>query len=125
MLTYSKEQFNHREHGGHPIREHPGREKWNNNPKHGVVEKMPIQLDLWAVDACNLKCPMCPRTLGNASNKIMRVELIEKLFDEISNNKLYALNLGGLGEPTMLPNFNKYVNILIHSDEICQYLNAF
>ena len=85
------------------------RRKWDYNATNNIVEALPIQLDLWAVDACNLKCPMCPRTLGNASNKIMRPELIEKVFDEISKSKLYALNLGGLGEPTMLPKFTEYI----------------
>ena len=33
LPTYSKEQFNHREHGGHPIREHPGGKKWNNSQR--------------------------------------------------------------------------------------------
>jgi MoaA/NifB/PqqE/SkfB family radical SAM enzyme len=85
------------------------RKKWENNPANFIVEKLPIQLDVWAVDACNLKCPMCPRTLGNASNKIMKPKLLDKIFEEIEEHKLYALNLGGLGEPTMLPKFTEYI----------------
>jgi MoaA/NifB/PqqE/SkfB family radical SAM enzyme len=97
---------------GHPFEQNLWRDyrkKWTENPAKGVLEDLPLQIDLWAVDACNLKCPMCPRTLGHATNKIMKPELIEKIFDEISKSHLYSLNLGGLGEPTMLPKWTDYI----------------
>ena len=39
------------------------RTKWNEFPQNEIVGEVPLQLDLYVVDVCNLKCPMCTRQI--------------------------------------------------------------
>lgn len=79
------------------------REKWDRNPKEGIVEKVPLQLDLFAVDVCNLKCPMCPRQNFDPGKGYMPFDLVKKILDQATEHGLLAFNFGGLGEPTLHP----------------------
>jgi len=86
---------------------------WDDYPKNNLVGQVPLQIDLFAVDACNLKCPMCPRhSAWNSEKKgYMDSETIYKIIDEAGEKGLMAFNFGGLGEPTVHPdhvNFLKY-----------------
>lgn len=80
------------------------RKKWDEFPKEGIVEKMPLQIDLFAVDVCNLKCPMCPRQSFSPGKGYMDFNLIKKILDQAVDHGLYALNFAGLGEPSLHPN---------------------
>ena len=79
------------------------RKKWDENPKKLIVEKVPLQIDLFAVDICNLKCPMCPRQEYIPGKGYMDIKLIKKILDQGAEYGLYAFNFAGLGEPTLHP----------------------
>jgi MoaA/NifB/PqqE/SkfB family radical SAM enzyme len=86
------------------------RRKWAENPKDFVDEGYPLNLDIEASSACNLSCPMCPRTVAKKSkNKPVRrsghfdFELYKRLIDEAAELGVYAVKLNWLGEPLMNP----------------------
>jgi len=79
------------------------REKWDEYAQKGIVGKVPLQIDLFAVDICNLKCPMCPRQGHIPGTGYMDVSLVKKIIDQATEYGLYAFNFGGLGEPTLYP----------------------
>jgi len=79
------------------------RRKWDEYPKKGIVEKVPLQLDLFAVDVCNLKCPMCPRRTYIPGKGYMDFNLVKKILDQVADYGLCAFNFAGLGEPTLYP----------------------
>lgn len=79
------------------------REKWDEYPLKGIVGKVPLQIDLFAVDICNLKCPMCPRQEHIPGKGYMDVSLVKKILDQATEYGLCAFNFGGLGEPTLYP----------------------
>jgi len=85
------------------------RRKWDTYPKEGIVDKIPLQIDLFAVDVCNLKCPMCPRQGFIPGKGYMEFSLVKKILDEASQFGLCAFNFAGLGEPTMYPDIFKVI----------------
>lgn len=85
------------------------RRKWDAYPKEGIVDKVPLQIDLFAVDVCNLKCPMCPRQGFIPGKGYMEFSLVKKILDEASQYGLCAFNFAGLGEPTMYPDVFKVI----------------
>jgi radical SAM protein with 4Fe4S-binding SPASM domain len=88
------------------------RYKWDNNPSEDIINKVPLQIDLFGVDACNLSCPMCPRGVWDNNKKgYMDKEVIIRILDESCKYGLEAFNFGGLGEPTVNP----------HAAEIISY----
>ena len=79
------------------------RKKWDEYPKKGIIEKVPLQIDLFAVDVCNLKCPMCLRQEYIHGKGYMTFDLVKKILDQATKHGLCAFNFGGLGEPTLYP----------------------
>ncbi|MFA6217287.1 MAG: radical SAM/SPASM domain-containing protein [Candidatus Omnitrophota bacterium] len=79
------------------------RRKWDQYPQAGIVDKVPLQIDLFAVDVCNLKCPMCPRQAYIPGKGYMDLNLVKKILDQACTHGLCAFNLTGLGEPTLYP----------------------
>lgn len=80
------------------------RKKWTENPKKQIVGSFPIHLDLECTRVCNLRCPMCPRTLKiERGEKLvegsMNLSLYKTLVDEGAENGLYSIKLNYLGEP--------------------------
>ncbi len=91
------------------------RRKWDEYPEKGIVAAVPLQIDLFAVDVCNLKCPMCPRqTLVSPNKGYMNFSLAKKILDQAAQCGLYAFNFAGLGEPTLHP---QLFEILRHAKE--------
>lgn len=88
------------------------RKKWEDYPRQGIVGKVPLQLDLFAVDVCNLKCPMCPRQEFIPGKGYMDFPLIIKIVDQATEYGLYAFNFAGLGEPTLFP---RLFEVLTHA----------
>jgi radical SAM protein with 4Fe4S-binding SPASM domain len=92
------------------------RRKWEELPKKLIVPEFPMHLDIESTSNCNLRCPMCPRTIRvNAGtwrpNKNFDFELFKKIIDEGIKEGLYAINLNNLGEPLLhpyLPEMIKY-----------------
>ena len=83
------------------------RRKWSENAKNFIVEKAPLHLDIEPTNACNLKCPMCPRTVilnDESKNENfhvgnMKLETFKKLIDEAVEIGVYSIKLNWLGEP--------------------------
>lgn len=85
------------------------RRKWDTYPKEGIVGKVPLQIDLFAVDICNLKCPMCPRQDYIPGKGYMSFDVVKKILDDATEHGLCAFNFGGLGEPTLYPDLFKVI----------------
>ena len=86
------------------------RRKWTENPKNFINEGYPINLDIEASSACNLRCPMCPRTVMNYNrvgetipSKHFDFELYKRIIDEAADIGVYAIKLNWQGEPLMNP----------------------
>lgn len=79
------------------------RRKWDEYPQKGIVADVPLQIDLFAVDVCNLKCPMCQRQSYIPGKGYMDFGLTKKILDQAAEYGLYAFNFAGLGEPTLHP----------------------
>ncbi|OSB14047.1 radical SAM/SPASM domain-containing protein [Clostridium botulinum] len=87
------------------------RRKWANNPKNFIEEKAPLHLDIEPTNACNLKCPMCPRTvIVNDKSKndkfnigMMDMDTYKKIIDEAVRIGVYSIKLNWLGEPLVHP----------------------
>jgi MoaA/NifB/PqqE/SkfB family radical SAM enzyme len=88
-------------------RYHEYRKKWKENPQNHIDEGYPLSIDIEASSACNLKCPMCTRTIGEKrkapSSKHFDFELYKRIIDEAVQIGVYALKLNWLGEPLMNP----------------------
>jgi MoaA/NifB/PqqE/SkfB family radical SAM enzyme len=92
------------------------RQKWIKNAKEQIVENFPLHLDIEVSRRCNLRCPMCPRTLkierGEKLNEgDMSMSLYRKVIDEGSREGLCSIKLSYLGEPLIhkeLPEMIKY-----------------
>ena len=89
------------------------RRKWYENPQKRIVEGFPLHLDFDITRRCNLRCPMCDRTLlleqGKLEEGEMDFRLFKKVIDEGSQNGLYAIKLSYLGEPLLHKNIIKFV----------------
>jgi radical SAM protein with 4Fe4S-binding SPASM domain len=85
------------------------RRKWDAYPQAGIVDKVPLQIDLFAVDVCNLRCPMCPRQNFIPGKGFMAFDLIKKVIDEAAEYGLCSFNFAGLGEPTLCPDVFKVI----------------
>jgi len=79
------------------------RKKWDTYPQKGIVKELPLQIDLFAVDVCNLKCPMCPRQGHIPGKGYMAFDQVKKILDQTADYGLCAFNFAGLGEPTLYP----------------------
>jgi len=90
------------------------RKKWSENPKKQIVGDFPIHLDIESTRKCNLRCPMCPRTVKLERGEIieegdMDFELYKKVVDEGAENGLYSIKLVYLGEPLICKDIVKMV----------------
>lgn len=92
------------------------RRKWEENPKKQIVGEFPLHVDLESTRRCNLRCPMCIRTIKMERGETleegdMDFKLYKKVVDEGSENGLCAIKLNYLGEPLLhedLPGMVKY-----------------
>ncbi len=108
------------------------RHKWVEYPKKQIVSPFPLHLDIETTRRCNLKCPMCPRTIKLGKDKIMRqgdmtFPTFKKIIDEGSKEGLYSVKLNYLGEPLMckeLPQMIRYakekgiVDVMINTNGV-------
>jgi MoaA/NifB/PqqE/SkfB family radical SAM enzyme len=93
------------------------RMKWVENPKNFILEEAPLHLDIESTNACNLKCPMCPRTAllndSNENNKFiigkMDITTFQRLIDEAVEIGVYSVKLNWLGEPLLHPDIVEMV----------------
>jgi radical SAM protein with 4Fe4S-binding SPASM domain len=90
------------------------RKKWHENPKRQIVGKFPLHLDIESTRRCNLRCPMCVRTIKlKRGEKIeegdMDFNLFKKIVSEGAVNGLYSIKLNYLGEPLICKDLVKMV----------------
>lgn len=86
------------------------RKKWFNNPKEFILENAPLNMDIEISSACNLRCPMCDRTIEMEKGEerayhsgLMNFDLYKKIIDEAVAIGVYAVKLNWRGEPLMHP----------------------
>ncbi|QSZ40740.1 radical SAM protein [Sulfurimonas aquatica] len=84
------------------------RANWSKYPKERFVSHFPLNLDIETTDLCNLKCPMCPRTIMDADedNHIVKSRYIDKetymdIIDQAVEHGVKAIKLQYLGEPLL------------------------
>lgn len=89
------------------------RRKWEEYPKKMYAGDFPIHLDIETTNACNLRCPMCPRTIMalDKAGKVgfMDFEFYKSLIDQGAENGLCSVKLNYLGEPLIHPDIVKQV----------------
>lgn len=79
------------------------RRKWVEYPQRFFVSDFPLHLDIETTNACNLKCPMCPRnsTAYRQKSGYMDFAFYCRLISEGAENGLCSVKLNYLGEPLM------------------------
>jgi len=63
------------------------------------------------INSCNLDCPMCRVGKSGVNfNRVLSLNIFKEILTQIEGLKIVRLN--GLGESTLVPNFNEYLDIL-------------
>lgn len=95
------------------------RRKWAFNPKRFVLERGPIHLDIEPTNACNLKCPMCPRTVliqdlskNHFPIGFMDFAVYRQLIDQAKEIGVSSVKLNWLGEPLL---HNKIIDMVSYA----------
>lgn len=98
------------------------RRKWVENPNSFIIEKAPIDLAIEVSSMCNLKCPMCHRTIDLqkedskiARGGVMDWQLWTKIIDEAAEIGVSSIKLNWRGEPTTNP---KLADMIRYAKEI-------
>ena len=83
------------------------RKSWDKIPREKTETKFPIHLDIETTTNCNLKCPMCPRTVmiengtfGNDSGYIIQEDYMN-IVDQGVQHGVKSIKLNYLGEPLL------------------------
>jgi len=89
------------------------RRNWSEYPKKRFVSDFPLHLDIETTDLCNLRCPMCSRTIMDEHEDINKKKYITKeeyidIIDQAVEHGVRSIKLQYLGEP------------LLHKDVIFQ-----
>lgn len=82
------------------------RKNWARYPNEQIVSDFPLHLDIETTDLCNLKCPMCARTIIDANenvakNKYINKDEYTKIIDEATKYGVKSIKLQYLGEPLL------------------------
>jgi len=84
------------------------RVNWAKYPQERYVSHFPLNIDIETTDLCNLKCPMCARTIKDADkeNHLVKSRYIDKeaymdIIDQAVEHGVKAIKLQYLGEPLM------------------------
>lgn len=84
------------------------RKAWDEIPRNKTILPFPIHLDIETTNICNLRCPMCPRTVLLANDEFSPLGNITKeeyksMIDEGVKHGLKSIKLNYLGEPMVHP----------------------
>lgn len=82
------------------------RKKWVEYPKNKFLSNFPLHLDIETTNVCNLKCPMCPRTILLQKHQFSKQGYMTKvdfknIIDQAVENGIYSIKLNYLGEPML------------------------
>jgi radical SAM protein with 4Fe4S-binding SPASM domain len=80
------------------------RRAWDEIPRNKTETDFPIHLDIETTNVCNLKCPMCPRTMLLERDEfsplgLMTREEYANIIDQGVEHGLKSIKLNYLGEP--------------------------
>ncbi len=83
------------------------RKKWAQASSGKYLENFPLNIEMEPTYYCNLKCPVCPRTvnIGERQSQHMSPEIWKKFLKECSDNKLPSIQLDHEAESMMNPKF--------------------
>ncbi len=111
--TYKEEVYSRKweEHRSPAYRDY--RAKWVEYPKKQFLSEFPLHVDIETTNVCNLKCPMCPRTILLEKEQFselgyMSREQYQHIIDQSVKYGAKSIKLNYLGEP------------LIHKDVVWQ-----
>jgi len=84
------------------------RKNWIKYPQEKIISDFPLHLDIETTNVCNLKCPMCPRTILLEHNEFstqgyMTDEEYKNIIDQAVKNGTKSIKLNYLGEPLLHP----------------------
>lgn len=81
------------------------REHFEKAQNRNYIAKFPMSLEIEASYYCNLKCPLCPRTVGanEQQNRHMAPECWEQILSECRKHKVYAMLMDHEAESLMNP----------------------
>ncbi len=83
------------------------RKAWDIASK-GIKPEIPLNIDIEISSVCNLKCPMCPQSEMQPTNKkFMDIDLFKKIIDQAISIGVPAIKLNWRGEPTLHPKFEE------------------
>src|SRR5262249_12332683 len=87
---------------------HAYRQQWDEVPRNRVELPFPIHLDIETTNVCNLRCPMCPRTILLANDEFSPLGYItqdeyRRMIDEGVTHGLKSIKLNYLGKPIAHP----------------------
>ena len=82
------------------------RRAWSQYPNEHIVSDFPLHLDIETTDLCNLKCPMCPRTIMDEKETVQKYKYIPKeeymsIIDQAVAHGVKSIKLQYLGEPLL------------------------
>lgn len=82
------------------------RKNWAAFPNNQYVSNFPLHLDIETTDLCNLKCPMCPRTLMDENEEVSKYKYMSKeeytrIINEAVKGGVKSIKLQYLGEPLL------------------------
>lgn len=82
------------------------RKNWVKYPEEKFVPDFPLHLDIETTNVCNLKCPMCPRTIMLTKKEFsaqghMTKEEYKNIIDQAVKYGVKSIKLNYLGEPLL------------------------
>jgi len=84
------------------------RKNWARFPQEKIVSHFPLNLDIETTDLCNLKCPMCARTIKDSDQEhhLVKSRYIDReayinIIDQAVEHGVKAIKLQYLGEPLL------------------------
>ena len=90
------------------------RRKWAENPKNGIVERVPTHIDIESTSVCNLRCVTCFQAYEKIPRGYMEMDLFKKIIDEGTEKGLCSIKLNYRGEPMLHP---KIVDMVRYAKE--------
>ncbi|MCS7103263.1 MAG: radical SAM protein, partial [Candidatus Korarchaeum sp.] len=78
----------------------------------------PKEVHVELTNECNLNCSICYRRSWDAERGYMRTDLFEKLLRELKKLSARSIWFDGFGEPTLHPDFERFVKIAADDFEV-------
>lgn len=85
------------------------RKEWRENPKHFIVNKFPLHLDVELNNTCNLRCLMCQIPFSKMEKNFMGIDMLKKILDEAAKYNLFSIKFNFRGEPLMHPQITEFI----------------